>query len=365
MSKIPTHAIDNRFRDFVLGIALAIMLGWLLWIGKPIVLPILAAILAAYILTSAADSLRHLPLLNKTSEGFRQFVVLAFFVILLLIFATVIISTAEQLTAKAPEYQPNLESMLQKIIGLFGIEKLPNWATIRAATLDKISMQTLITSSLSSLTNIGTTTFLIIIYTSFLLTERHGFSNKLIAALADRERAAKIEALIGDINQRIGSYLATKTLINVILGIISYAILLVMGVDFALFWAIMIAVLNYIPYIGSIIGVLLPVMLTLAQFTTLQTTLILAALLFAAQTFVGNVLEPKMIGKSVNLSPFVVLTMLAIWGALWGLPGAILAIPLTSMLTITLSSFDSTRPIALMLSSEVPVSPEESTTDDS
>ena len=116
----------------------------------------------------------------------------------------------------------------------------------------------------------------------------------------------------------------------------------------------MIGLFNYIPYVGSIIGVALPILLSLAQFGSLGTTALLGGLLIAAQTYVGNILEPRIIGRQLNLSPFVVLVALSVWSALWGLPGAILAIPLTSMLTIICGSFPETRFVAVLLAGEAP-----------
>ena len=115
----------------------------------------------------------------------------------------------------------------------------------------------------------------------------------------------------------------------------------------------MIGLFNYIPYVGSIVGVALPVILSLAQFGSLGTTALLGALLIAAQTYVGNILEPRVIGKQLNLSPFVVLVALAVWSSLWGLPGAILAIPLTAMVAIICDAFPQTRFVAVLLANEV------------
>jgi predicted PurR-regulated permease PerM len=126
-----------------------------------------------------------------------------------------------------------------------------------------------------------------------------------------------------------------------------------MGVDFALFWAVVIGLFNYIPYVGSIVGVALPVVLSLAQFGSLGTTALLGTLLIAAQTYVGNVLEPRVIGRQLNLSPFVVLVALSVWSALWGLPGAILAIPLTAMIAIICDAFPQSRFVAVLLANEV------------
>jgi predicted PurR-regulated permease PerM len=105
--------------------------------------------------------------------------------------------------------------------------------------------------------------------------------------------------------------------------------------------------------VGSIVGVALPVILSLAQFGSLGTTALLGTLLIGAQTYVGNILEPRVIGKQLNLSPFVVLVALAVWSSLWGLPGAILAIPLTAMVAIICDAFPQTRFVAVLLANDV------------
>ena len=126
--------------------------------------------------------------------------------------------------------------------------------------------------------------------------------------------------------------------------------MLVLGIEFALFWAVLIAFLNYIPYIGSLIGVLFPVLLSLAQFGTLSMAATVLVALTTAQVVVGAYLEPRMMGRAFNLSPFVVLLALAFWSTLWGLPGALLAVPLTASLVIVLAEIKSARPIAVLLS---------------
>ena len=93
--------------------------------------------------------------------------------------------------------------------------------------------------------------------------------------------------------------------------------------------------------------------LSLAQFGSLGTTAVLGTLLIAAQTYVGNVLEPRVIGRQLNISPFVVLVALSVWTALWGLPGAILAIPLTAMIAIVCEAFAPTRFVAVLLANDV------------
>ena len=107
---------------------------------------------------------------------------------------------------------------------------------------------------------------------------------------------------------------------------------------------------NYVPYIGSLAAVALVVLQILAQTGSLATTLVGLGLLVAAQVYVGNWLEPRWLSRSSNLGPFVVLLSLVVWGALWGMPGAILAVPLTSILMIVLASGPQTRAIAILMS---------------
>lgn len=281
-----------------------------------------------------------------------RLIVLAGFTIFLVALVLVVTVTVDQLLELAPVYQENLEALLARLTGFFGVRTNPTWEEIRDATVGRMDMRSLLGALLASLTSFGGSVFLVVVYAGFLFGERASFPGKLHAAFP-KGQAAQTREVIADINTRIGEYLAVKTLINVVLGCASYLILWAMDVDFALFWAVMIGMMNYIPYVGSMIGVAFPVILSLAQFGSVYTSILLAALLTSAQMLVGNVLEPRLIGRQLNLSPFVVLVALSVWAALWGIPGAILAIPMTSMITIICAAFPATRFVAVLLSEKV------------
>ncbi|MCU4652977.1 AI-2E family transporter [Roseibacterium sp. SDUM158016] len=338
------------FLNLVLAVVLVIAVGWLLVAGRQIILPIVTAVISVYVMMSASDMLARLPVLNRAPPILLRALVLLAFAVALLAFAVVVAGTVRDIGAALPAYQQNIETMVQAVAQRFDLESQTLWEEIRAVTLDQIDMQQLLLAALGGFTSVGITVFLVVIYAGFLIAERGAFPAKISAALTDTESASKTLRVITDINEQISQYLAVKTLINLILGLISFAILWLLDVDFALFWAITIALLNYIPYVGSYLGVAFPVILSLGQFASLQTTLILLAMLVAAQTWVGNVLEPRWIGRQLNMSPFVVLVALSVWGALWGIPGAILAIPMTSILIIVTSNFESTHFIAVLLS---------------
>jgi predicted PurR-regulated permease PerM len=122
------------------------------------------------------------------------------------------------------------------------------------------------------------------------------------------------------------------------------------GLEFAAFWAVLIALLNYVPYIGSFLGVLFPGIMAIMQFPDANVVFWVLLGLVLAQFLIGNFLDPYLMGNSLNLSPFAILVSLAIWSELWGIAGAFLAVPITAVMVIIFSGFPSTRPIAVLLS---------------
>lgn len=342
----------SPFLNLVLATALVLMVGWLLVIGQAVLLPIVLAIIAVYVLTTAAEALERVPLVGRLPRMVRHGLVLLGFTLAVVALALVVAVTLNQMVAVMPQYQVNLETLAIKVADITGSEH-PTWDDIVEVTLGKVNLQGILLRLLGGLTSFSLTVFLVVIYAGFLMGERGKFAAKLAAAFPRGDQAELTERLVRDINRKIGDYLAVKTAINIVLGAISFVILWAMDVDFALFWAVVIGLFNYIPYVGSIIGVVLPVILSVAQFGSLGTTALLGTLLIGAQTYVGNILEPRVIGKQLNLSPFVVLAALAVWSTVWGLPGAILAIPLTAMIAIICGAFPSTQFVAVLLADKV------------
>ena len=113
---------------------------------------------------------------------------------------------------------------------------------------------------------------------------------------------------------------------------------------------LIIFILNYIPYIGSLIAVAFPVIMSVLQFYSASLTLVLLIGLMLCQIVVGNLIEPRLTGKTLNLSPVVILLALSIWGSIWGVSGMILSVPIMVMIMIILSEFRSTKPLAILMS---------------
>jgi predicted PurR-regulated permease PerM len=122
------------------------------------------------------------------------------------------------------------------------------------------------------------------------------------------------------------------------------------GLDFALFWAFVIFVFNFIPTIGSIVATFFPSLIALVQFETLTPFFIILIGVGLIQILIGVILEPKFYGNSLNISPLVIVISLVFWGQLWGIVGMLLCVPITVIMINVFAQFTRTRPIAVLLS---------------
>ena len=336
----------------VLSLLLVALVGRFMVVGKSFLLPIIIAVISVYVLVEASDALRRVPIAGRAPEWARRALVLVGFLVIAFWLGGVMMSTASQVSAKLPEYQANIDRLYAELAGMAGLSELPDLGQMLERLSAALPISEIASAVLGSISSSAGLMFMVLVYATFLMGERSGFAHKIAVALPG-ERAHRASAIIADINDAIGKYIAVKTLVNAILGVLSYLAMRALGVDFALFWAVLIALLNYIPYVGSLLGVVFPVVLSMAQFGSVQRTLVIAVLLTAAQMWVGNALEPRMVGRRINMSPFVVLVALALWSSIWGAAGAILAIPLTSIIAIVMASFASTRPFAILLAQNV------------
>ncbi len=189
------------------------------------------------------------------------------------------------------------------------------------------------------------------LYLLFLLLESTRFPERVRKAYPP-ERAEKILDIFGRINAAIISYLKAKVKSSLLLAVPVGLMLAAFGVPFALLWAVLTFVCNFIPYIGTVVAYTLPVVFAFVQFDVGWLAITLAALLLAFHIVSATLIEPIWIGRAIGLSPLVILAALSMWGLLWGLPGMFLAVPLTVVLKIIFENIDITRPVARMLSGE-------------
>jgi AI-2 transport protein TqsA len=341
------HSLQNAFN----ALAIAVLSGWILYIGRGIIVPFVMAAIVVYVILGLARFLDRLPWIGcRLPSWLRHLVAILAIGAALASMVALIVTNASAVAAVIPRYQEQLLGFIQTLAVRIGVQEEPTWTTLRDQVLAQIEFRPLIQTALSSVSQIVGVAAVVFIYAGFLIAERTSIGTKLERVSMDPETVADINAILAEVNDRVGAYLALKTFVNIVLGAISWAMMSVVGVEFAAFWAVLIGLLNYIPYLGSFLGVIFPVVLSALQFADIGSVLLVLVVLTAAQMFVGSVLEPYVMGNSLNLSPTVILLGLAVWSALWGIPGAILSVPIMASLLIVMASFESTRPFAVMLS---------------
>ena len=151
--------------------------------------------------------------------------------------------------------------------------------------------------------------------------------------------------------QKINKYFGIKTLVSLGTGLLVYFFLLIIGVDYPLLWAVLAFTLNFIPNIGSIIAAIPPVLLTIIQIGFIEAIVVLAGFIII-NTIMGNLIEPKFMGKGLELSTLVVFLSLIFWGWVLGPIGMLLSVPLTVTIKIALESSEDTRWLAILLGPE-------------
>ena len=343
--------INERFRSFVHGVFLALIVGWVLHIGQDIFIPIIFSVLVGFVIIGMTRMLAKVPVLGpRLSIQMRYIVAALIMAVGLVSVVWLLFANVGRAVALAPQYQDSLLNSIQSLAVTLGLESEPSWKSLRQQFLAQVSIQRLVGGTLGSVLSIVATLIVVFLYVAFLLVEQRSFAAKIQNISDDPGQVAFIRQMITNVNGKIGTYLALKTLLSVVLGILSWAIMAFFGMEFAVFWGVLIALLNYVPYIGSFLSIFLPAVFAILQFGNLNSVLAVMVPLSIVQFANGNFLDPYLMGNSLNLSPFVILVSMTVWSALWGIPGAFLAVPMTAVMVMIFAEFPGTRPFAVLLS---------------
>ncbi|MGI9399688.1 MAG: AI-2E family transporter [Rhizobiaceae bacterium] len=245
-----------------------------------------------------------------------------------------------------PQYVARFENLLAQTEALTGQE----FVSRMQAAVSNLNIGDLVAKIAGSAGSVFNEIILIILYTLFLLAERGILTGKLTRLLPDQKERELLEAKISVVGNAVRQYLSIKAAVSTMTGLLTFAVAKFYGLHFAELVGLLAFVLNFIPVIGSAIAVVIPVVLAVMQFDTLAPALQLAVLLGVVQAVVGNVIEPRLMGKSLNLSPFVVIVALTFWTTIWGIPGAFLSVPITASAVIICRDIKPLRWFAVLLS---------------
>jgi AI-2 transport protein TqsA len=200
--------------------------------------------------------------------------------------------------------------------------------------------------------NMLSATVLVSLFVGFLFAERVWFSTKLERLMGDPDQAERVGNIIGSIMRRVNHYLLVKTAVSAVTGVMVFGVMTAFGLELAGAMAVLTFIFNFIPNIGSIVATLLVALVTYVQADDMSLTLIVFAITAVIQFVNGNIIDPMLMGKALRLSSFGIIISLAFWGAVWGVPGMFLSVPIMVALMIACSHIPAFRPFAILLSRE-------------
>ena len=318
---------------------------------KNIFIPLFMALLLYFFFNGVVKKLLKL----KIPKFIVLFFLLVFIFILFYFFGVLIYASVSSFIAKFPAYSGKIGEMIKSFFQQLKIpvadlnnylEKI-DWTK----NIDTSAITSIISGTFGSFATFIGNLVLVLIFLMFMLAGRNVLTGRVNKAF-DEDRADKFKFIINSIEDQVQHYLLIKTFISFLTGAIGGIVLFVAGMDFIIFSALLIFILNFIPNFGSVIATLFPVTIAVLKFGFSLRVVFIAAGLMVTQFVIGNILEPKITGKSLDLSPIVILISLIFWGYVWGIVGMILAVPLTSAIKIILENIPVLKPIAELISAE-------------
>jgi len=265
--------------------------------------------------------------------------------ILLVALSGLIAVSVSQLAENAPEYEAHFTEMVTRISTALPLEKWGIDPAILSEPLDALptgAVSGLLVGTMQSLTSVFSQTFVVLIFLLFLLM---GGSS-----------LPKGHGLVAEATRSVQRYLTVKLATSSMTALLTFLILWFCNVPLALVFGIFAFLLNFIPNIGSIIAVLLPIpVLFLSPDMSLTTAILALALPSGVQFVIGSLIEPRLMGKHLGLHPIVILLALIFWGVTWGIIGMLLAAPITATLRIILERIPQTRSVAMVMAGKWPI----------
>lgn len=266
----------------------------------------------------------------------------------LLILTSVLLAQINTVLVTTLAYTERAPSAIASMFGWLGED---SQAAIFNA-VRSVDASSYLRSAAGQASGITQATVLIILFVGFLFAERVWFDTKLENLIGDKAQALRVRKIIQSIIHRVNYYLLVKTVISGITGAMVYALALAFQLELATALGIITFVLNFIPNIGSIIATGLIALVAHVQFGEPNTTLAIFVIATGIQFLNGNVIDPMLMGRALRLSSFGIILSLAFWGAVWGVPGMFLSVPIMVMLLVVCSHVPQLRPFAILLSRE-------------
>jgi len=310
--------------------------------AKVVLIPLMMAILIVVVIRGPINWLQG----KGASNWLANLLVLALFCSTILLVVMVVGSSMTDFVKNVPGYQANLKQQTQHLDTFLANKGIHLHGVRLEEVINPGSVMNYAGQVVSDLSGLFTNGFLVLLLVVFMSLEAGGFPAKIKLAFGHRED--KVALLINEFNVSIRSYMAIKTVVSLGTGVLVTLCLMVIGVDYPIMWGMLAFAFNFIPNIGSIIAAVPAVLLAVVQLGA-GNALAVAACYLVINLLVGNVIEPRFMGKGLGLSTTVVFLSLVFWGWVFGPIGMLLSVVLTMNLKLLLVCSEETKWLALLL----------------
>lgn len=325
---------------------LSILFIFIMYFGQFILLPLSLALFVFIIVKSLSEKLlfyvnKYLKLqLGELISTLLMFSIISFFTYFIsIIFKFNILNVIDN----SFFYQKNIEKIFQYSPTQYFNEVIP-----LENVLNSLNFVNLLSTILNGFTNFAGNFAFILIFFIFIIAEKESFLKK-IQSITEKKNIK----IIQKINNDIFNYFQLKSLTSFYTALLTFLSLEIIGNDLAPSFAILSFLFNFIPFLGSIISIILPSIFAIIQFVDFYQPIATLIVLVLVQIFIGNFLEPKLMGKTLNISPLVMIIFLAVMGKIWGIAGMFLSVPFLVVLLIIMRNIKSLKNIAIFLSDKI------------
>jgi AI-2 transport protein TqsA len=333
----PPISAELHVQTVCLLVLSVVAVGFALWWLQPVLIPFVVAAFLAFGLRPLVDGLEVHARVPRTIA-----VCLALLLaVLVLVVVGLLTSTAvAQITSSASQYEDRLKALIQWIANLPPVK----WLGIKLddqsnpfSLIPESTVQTFLIGVTNAVLGVVKQSVIVLVFLFFLL-------------LSSAKRDRPIGGAWGEMENRIRSYIITMTTLSAVTGTLVGAVLSIFGVQAAVLFGLLTFLLNFIPNVGSFISIILPIPIVfLSPNFTMAQAIMAIGIPAIIQFAIGNFVQPKLMGNHMQLHPVVILIALIFWGTLWGVVGAFLAVPITSIIRIACDRHPLTRPIANLM----------------
>ena len=318
-------------------------------IASTVILPFTIAVLLAFVMYPIIKGMDKI----RCPRALSIFLVIAIIIAGLYIFGIVLFTTGRMVIAEWPKFEYRFIQIFNQIAQLLDLpndEELSFWQNLWAQAGIRTFVRDVTISSSNIFLKFLSSAVLVVLFVVFILLEANFFKEKLTAAFENR--TGRIGRMGNELIQQVTRYLTAKFLISLANGVIFAVGFSLVGLEFAIVWGVIQFLLNFIPTLGSIAaGVIISLFALLQFWPEPAPIIIIIAIILGVNLILGNILDPKIVGDHVGISPLVILVSLSIWGFIWGFAGMVLAVPMTVIIKIACENIPMMEPVSILIGS--------------